>query len=50
MWYLQFHLVCAKLLVSMISFFIDLILQLCFFVRDWQVSYILTQLEDFSHR
>ena len=48
MWYLQFHFVCAKLLVSMRSFFIDKSSNCVWF--DWQVVPILSQLEDFFHR
>ena len=47
-WYLQFHFVCAKLLVSMRSFFIDKSSNCVWF--DWQVVPILSQLEDFFHR
>ena len=45
MWYLQFHFVCAKLLVSMRSFFIDKSSDCVWF--DWQVVPILSQSEDF---
>ena len=48
-WYLQFHVVCAKLFVSMVPFFIDnppfVVLEF-----DWQVFPIIPQTEDFSHR
>ena len=36
MWYLQFHDVCAKILLSMVSFFIDNP-PFVFFSFDWQV-------------
>ena len=47
--YLQSHFVCAKLFVVVSSFFIDKS-SICVFCFDWQVSSILTQMEDFVHR
>ena len=45
-WYLQFQLVCAKLLLSMVTFFIDKSSK-CVFLFDWQVKLIITYLENF---
>ena len=48
-WYLQFQLVCAKLLLSVVTFFIDKSSKYVF-LFDWQVKLIITYLENFFHR
>ena len=49
MWYLQFQDVCAKILVSMLSFFIDNP-PFVFSVLTGRSILIISQTEDFSHR